>query len=238
MCLSFCLFICLQSEFAAGVAELAKAKLEKPKRLGELAGRWWGEIYAGTCVFDRQGAEVEVLRSLRPADLAAFSEEVLGVSQGVRRKAVVLIRGSNELQQQQQAEGGAGQGSCPADGVQQSQAAAEAPKGATCTAGTLANGSAADGVCSAAAAAAAAAGDDVASYAASAVPAGEPFLLIEDINAFKRGCEVYPAAGQQHGSNKRRSVLLGKGATAAAEAGATGAAAAAANSEDVAPSKL
>jgi insulysin len=236
MCLSFCLFICLQSEFAAGVAELAKAKLEKPKRLGELAGRWWGEIYAGTCVFDRQGAEVEVLRSLRPADLAAFSEEVLGVSQGVRRKAVVLIRGSNELQQQQQAEGGAGQGSCPADGVQQSQAAAEAPKGATCTAGTLANGSAADGVCSAAAAAAA--GDDVASYAASAVPAGEPFLLIEDINAFKRGCEVYPAAGQQHGSNKRRSVLLGKGATAAAEAGATGAAAAAANSEDVAPSKL
>jgi hypothetical protein len=243
--------LCLQSEFAAGVAELAKAKLEKPKRLSELAGRWWGEIYAGTCVFDRQAAEVEVLRGLSPAELAAFSEEVLGVSKGVRRKAVVLIRGSNELQQQQQqdgaaaaaAEGGVGQGSCPADGEQQSQAAAaaaaaEAPGGATCPAGALANGSAADGVCSAAAPPAAA-GDDVTSYAASAVPAGEPFLLIEDINAFKRGCEVYPAAGQQHGSSKRRSVLLGKGAAAAAaEAGATGAAAAAANSEDVAPSKL
>ena len=29
-----------QSEFASGVEELAKAKLEKPKRLGELAQRW------------------------------------------------------------------------------------------------------------------------------------------------------------------------------------------------------
>jgi hypothetical protein len=84
----------------------------------------------------------------------------------------------------------------------------------------------------------AAAGDDVAAYAASAVPAGEPFLLVDDINVFKRGCEVYPAAGQQQGSSKRRTVLLGKGAAAAVEAGGAGAAAAAANSEDVAPSKL
>ncbi|WIA09647.1 hypothetical protein OEZ85_009034 [Tetradesmus obliquus] len=161
-----------EAEFEAGVAELAKAKLEKPKRLGELAGRWWGEIYAGTCMFDRQAAEVEVLRSLKPEDLARFSEEVLGVERGVRRKAVVLIRGSNELQQQQQ------------------------------------------------------------------VPAGEAFVLVDDINAFKRGCEVYAAPGAQPGSSSSKGkVLLGKGA-AAAEAAAGGAAAAAANSEDVAPSKL
>jgi hypothetical protein len=36
------------------VSELAKAKLEKPKRLSELASRWWNEIYAGTYLFDRQ----------------------------------------------------------------------------------------------------------------------------------------------------------------------------------------
>jgi hypothetical protein len=236
-----------QSEFAAGVAELAKAKLEKPKRLSELASRWWGEIYAGTCVFDRQTAEVEVLRGLSPADLVAFSEEVMGVKAGVRRKAVVLIRGSNELQQQQQtgatgaAAAAAGQGSCAAAGEQQGQAAAaaEAPGGATCPAGALADGgsSAADGVNSSAASLKGAC-EDVLAYAASAVPAGEEFLLVDDINAFKRGCEVYPAAGQQAGSSKRGKVQVGKGAAAAAELAAGGAAAAAANSEDVAPSKL
>uniref|UniRef100_A0A383VRB5 Peptidase M16 N-terminal domain-containing protein n=1 Tax=Tetradesmus obliquus TaxID=3088 RepID=A0A383VRB5_TETOB len=227
-----------EAEFEAGVAELAKAKLEKPKRLGELAGRWWGEIYAGTCMFDRQAAEVEVLRTLKPEDLTRFSEEVLGVERGVRRKAVVLIRGSNELQQQQQGEAAAataaGQGSCAADGEQQSQAAAaaaaEAPGGATCPA--------AGDVGSKAVLKAAAGADDVLSYAASAVPAGEAFVLVDDINAFKRGCEVYAAPGAQPGSSSSKGkVLLGKGA-AAAEAAAGGAAAAAANSEDVAPSKL
>jgi hypothetical protein len=44
----------LQDEFSAGVSELSKSKLEKPKRLSELAGRWWNEIYAGTYLFDRQ----------------------------------------------------------------------------------------------------------------------------------------------------------------------------------------
>jgi hypothetical protein len=45
---------CTQEDFSAGVSELAKAKLEKPKRLSELASRWWNEIYAGTYLFDRQ----------------------------------------------------------------------------------------------------------------------------------------------------------------------------------------
>jgi insulysin len=230
-----CLFSCchLQSEFAAGVAELAKAKLEKPKRLSELAGRWWGEIYAGTCVFDRQTAEVEVLRGLSPADLAGFTEEVFGVAGGVRRKAVVMIRGANELQQQLQDTVGA-------NGHQQNQAAAaEAPGGAnTCAAEGLGNGGSSGAANGLKAAAAAAAGEDDLVYAASAVPAGEAFVLIDDINAFKRGCEVYAAAaGQQQRSSKGR-VQLGKGAAAAAESGAVGAAAAAANSEEAAPSKL
>jgi hypothetical protein len=49
-----CPSVCAQDEFTAGVSELCKAKLEKPKRLSELAGRWWNEIYAGTYLFDRQ----------------------------------------------------------------------------------------------------------------------------------------------------------------------------------------
>ncbi len=33
-----------QSELDDAIAELCKAKLEKPKRLGELAQRWWSEV--------------------------------------------------------------------------------------------------------------------------------------------------------------------------------------------------
>lgn len=44
----------LQDEFDKGVEELAKHKLEKPKRLGELAQKWWTEVYHDTCVFNRQ----------------------------------------------------------------------------------------------------------------------------------------------------------------------------------------
>jgi insulysin len=41
-------------EFAAAVEELAKVKLEKPKRLREVAGRDWREIEDGTLRFTRQ----------------------------------------------------------------------------------------------------------------------------------------------------------------------------------------
>lgn len=51
------------------VEELAKAKLEKPKRLSMEASRYWREIIAGTCVFDRPQREVEVLATLEPQDL-------------------------------------------------------------------------------------------------------------------------------------------------------------------------
>jgi hypothetical protein len=42
------------SEFRKGVSELVKAKLEKPKRLGQLAQRWWNEVFYGSLIFDRQ----------------------------------------------------------------------------------------------------------------------------------------------------------------------------------------
>ena len=54
------------------VEELAKAKLEKPKRLKEQAAKEWREIDDGTLVFRRPEAEVASLRQLTKADLAAF----------------------------------------------------------------------------------------------------------------------------------------------------------------------
>ncbi len=54
------------------VEELAKSKLEKPKRLRQAAARDWGEIALGTLRFDRPEAEVAALRTLTHADLVAF----------------------------------------------------------------------------------------------------------------------------------------------------------------------
>jgi hypothetical protein len=62
-----------QDEFTAGVSELCKAKLEKPKRLSELAGRWWNEIYAGTYLFDRQ---------VRPTALGSMAPHLAACSHG------------------------------------------------------------------------------------------------------------------------------------------------------------
>lgn len=54
------------------VEELAKAKLEKPKQLRELAAKEWREIDDGTLVFDRPSAEVAALRTLSKSDLLQF----------------------------------------------------------------------------------------------------------------------------------------------------------------------
>ena len=56
------------------MAELAKSKLDPPKRLAELAQRHWGELDAGTRVWDRPGAEVAALKRITLADLRAFFE--------------------------------------------------------------------------------------------------------------------------------------------------------------------
>lgn len=56
------------------MAELAKSKLDPPKRLAELAQRHWGELDAGTRVWDRPAAEVAALNRLTLADLRVFFE--------------------------------------------------------------------------------------------------------------------------------------------------------------------
>ncbi|KAL4858339.1 Insulin-degrading enzyme-like 1 [Chlorella vulgaris] len=80
-------------EFSAHVEELAKSKLEKPKRLREAAGRDWSELDGGTLMFDRVEQEVAALRALSLADLAAFYQEAV-LEPGSRRKLSVHIEAS------------------------------------------------------------------------------------------------------------------------------------------------
>ncbi len=54
--------------------ELARSKLEPPKRLADLAARHWSELEAGTLVWDRPAAETAALRRLALPDLQAFYE--------------------------------------------------------------------------------------------------------------------------------------------------------------------
>ena len=112
-------------EFAAGVEELAKAKLERPKRLGELASRWWAEVHRGSLRFDRPEAEVAALRALAPADLAAFARRVLSPG-AARRKLVVLVRGAAERRRD-----GGGSGGAEGEAAAGEGAAAEAPAAST-----------------------------------------------------------------------------------------------------------
>lgn len=179
-----------------------------------------------------QEAEVEVLRTLTQPELAAFAQEVLAAGSPARRKVAVLIRGSQEFpagQQQQQ------DGKCPAPDSNGSSSgskpAGDTPAAAAAEgAGTCSAKEAEAGVCSSSSSGA----DDVA-YVSTAVPAGEKFLLIRDVSAFKHGCEVW-AASQQHSKQHRcQAVLSGQGTAAAAAADTVGEAAAAAQSEEAVP---
>jgi len=84
-----------QSEFDQQVEELAKAKLEAPQRLREVAARHWGELDGGTRLWARPIAEVAALQTLTLPQLQAFyQEEVLGVK--TRRKLSVHVVGAGE----------------------------------------------------------------------------------------------------------------------------------------------
>lgn len=60
------------ASFPTQVDELVKSKLEKPKKLLQLAAREWREIDDNTLVFDRPAAEVAELRKLIKDDLLDF----------------------------------------------------------------------------------------------------------------------------------------------------------------------
>lgn len=54
------------------VEELAKSKLEKPKRLQQQAHREWQEIKHASLQFQRRQQEADALRQLTKADLSTF----------------------------------------------------------------------------------------------------------------------------------------------------------------------
>lgn len=80
-----------EEEFCKAVAELSKAKLEKPKKLAELAHKVWNEIYLGTLEFRRQEREVAALTSLTRSDLESFVQEVVGGPLSTRRLLVQVV---------------------------------------------------------------------------------------------------------------------------------------------------
>lgn len=58
--------------------ELAKSKLEKPKRLQQQAHREWQEIKHGSLKFQRRQQEAQALRQLTKPELVAFFQVSLG----------------------------------------------------------------------------------------------------------------------------------------------------------------
>ncbi|KAK9842638.1 hypothetical protein WJX84_007529 [Apatococcus fuscideae] len=73
---------------ASSVEELAKAKLEAPKTLRQLAGWEWNEIDEGCLCFDRRQREAAAVRETTLPDLLEFLKEVL-VSKSRRRQLSV-----------------------------------------------------------------------------------------------------------------------------------------------------
>jgi insulysin len=80
-----------QEEFTAQIEELAKVKLERPKRLREVASRDWREIDDGVERFDRQEDEVAELRKLTHEELLEFFDKnILDVTS--RKKVAVHVQ--------------------------------------------------------------------------------------------------------------------------------------------------
>lgn len=69
--------LCIQAE------ELAKSKLEKPKRLQQQAHREWQEIKHGSLKFQRRQQEAQALRQLTKPELVAFFQVLLRAKRNV-----------------------------------------------------------------------------------------------------------------------------------------------------------
>ncbi|KAL6770545.1 hypothetical protein ACKKBF_B31700 [Auxenochlorella protothecoides x Auxenochlorella symbiontica] len=80
-------------EYAAHVEELAKAKLEKPKRLRDAINTDWSEIDDGTLRFPRKELEAAAVRSITQEELVAFFEDTV-VNPRTRRSYSVLVEGN------------------------------------------------------------------------------------------------------------------------------------------------
>ena len=77
--------------------ELAKNKLQRPKKLATLANRWLPEIILRRLEWGRHEAEVEELRSLTRADVLAFVDSTI-MSTSSTRQLRVHVKGAKEME--------------------------------------------------------------------------------------------------------------------------------------------
>ena len=84
-----------EDEVAAQVDELAKSKLQKPKKLATLANRWVPEIILGRCEWRRHKAEVEELRTLSHSDVVDFVAATI-MDPTTARKLCIHVKGAAE----------------------------------------------------------------------------------------------------------------------------------------------
>ena len=90
-------------EYAVQVEELAKTKLEKPKRLREVATKDWREIDDGSLRFSRQEEEVVELRKISQEELLQFFDvHVMDVKS--RRKFTVQVQSESQEEEDEKEE--------------------------------------------------------------------------------------------------------------------------------------
>ncbi|KAK7590251.1 hypothetical protein V9T40_001864 [Parthenolecanium corni] len=78
-------------EFELHKTALATKKLEKPKQLSKLTGRFWKEISSRHYNFDRVELEVKELRSLQKNHILSFYEELVNKCSCKRRKLSIHV---------------------------------------------------------------------------------------------------------------------------------------------------
>lgn len=166
-------------DFEKSVEELAKNKLQKPKKLSTYASRWLPEVLLARGCWDRVEQEVAQLRQLRRADVLAFVDAVLMPAGGSCRTLCVHVRGAAELAR--------GTGGAPAENGAAENGAAVEGGGGEAGEGAAERGKEAAAAETAAAEAA----------AAEAVAAeGGVVVQAEGLAAFRMSQQLWPAARQ------------------------------------------
>lgn len=80
------------TEFESNKTALAARRLEKPKKLAQLASKYWMEILSQQYNFDRDKIEVACLEALTKADLLTFFKEHIAAGAPYRKKLSVHIK--------------------------------------------------------------------------------------------------------------------------------------------------
>lgn len=90
-----------QKELAIQIEELAKVKLERPKRLREVASRDWREIDDGVERFERQEEEVAELKKLTHEELMEFYDKNI-LDATSRKKVCVYVQAEKMEEEEEQ----------------------------------------------------------------------------------------------------------------------------------------